>query len=111
MTWDAKDLRKNETPVPRELLDEKGVGDKEVGEKTPYNELLEELWAPYMAGMDAPLVQGNIPHEVRLMMRDAGHLTDQQLAFKRRLYMRGTTPGTGLFDPSMYATDPDEDVR
>jgi hypothetical protein len=104
MTWDAKDLRKNVDPVPQELLDEKGVGVKEVGEMTPYNELLEELWAPYMAGMDSPLAASSIPQDVLRSMAEHGMMTPNQLAFKRKLYMRDVEPDSGLHDPSLYET-------
>ena len=104
MTWLVGDLKKNIDPVPQELLEEKGGGSKQAGQKTPYNELLEEMWAPYIAGMDAPLVAGSIPLDVQRSMMEHGLMTDNQLAFKRRLYMRGVRPDAGFYDASLYPT-------
>ena len=41
MTWDARDLRKNKDPVADELLEELGANPPEVGEKTPFEALMD----------------------------------------------------------------------
>ena len=84
MTWEVKDLRKNVDPVPQELLEEKGAFDKEVGEKTPYNELLDEGCGNYFGDPDAPLSGGGkIPTEMQKSYAQAGLMTYKQLQFKR----------------------------
>lgn len=103
MTWLAKDLRKNVDPVPPGLLEEKGAGGKEVGEKTPYNELLDEGWGNYHGDSDAPLSGGGrVNMDMQREYAQLGLMTEQQLRFKRKLYTRNIHTDSGLHDPSLY---------
>ena len=101
MTWEVKDLRKNEDPVPEELIEEKGGGLKPVGDQTPFNELLEATWGDQFTE-DSPLARQIPPQSLRRMYNEVGLITDAQWAAKRKLYTRGTIPDSGFDDPKYY---------
>jgi hypothetical protein len=102
MTWDARDLRKNVDPVPQELLDEQGVGHVDVGEKTPYNELLDEGWENYF-GVDPIFSNSDPPPHAMRTYNELGFISDKQWARFKRFATRGIEPETGLDDPTYYS--------
>lgn len=102
MTWDARDLRKNKDPVSPELLKDLGAAPPEVGDKTPYEALLDSAFEEQAFGMDAPLVQ-RVPMHLQSAFASYGLQTEAMWQSKKRYYTRGVIPESGLEDPSLYS--------